>query len=217
MYGYSIVHLTEVTMLAKKSRVILEHRYVNNFSGLDCAQRGLEDINMRMNVAPNLPGSSGNFYIVHQSYRNANCENTSTKMCKCNLHGSHGCPFVIRMMHDARGAGQVHLLEIREHCHVAPGLRRAGLSSEQRVVLQPYLAGGGLRPMDAMRILADANNGTVETAGRSNSSFRTTILGPFLQRQRNRAIGDSYGEILEFARTNSLFTPGHIYYSFLNF
>ena len=69
MYGYSIVHFTEVTMLAKRTRVILEHRYVNNFSGLDCAQRGLEDINMRMNVAPNLPGSSGNFYIIHQSYR----------------------------------------------------------------------------------------------------------------------------------------------------
>ena len=132
-------------------------------------------------------------------------------MLKCGCYLTHRCPFVIREVVDTRPPGQVvHLFAIGEHVHLEQLYRGPGLNLDQRAALEPYLAGGGLRPMHAMRILAVANGRRVDTNGRSNADFRRSILGPFLQRRRNqeaRLVGDSYGEILEFARTHSLFAP----------
>ena len=193
-----------------RQRVHVPHQHVSTIAGVGCLPRAFIEVNARMNVTPNVRGVTNNFYIVQQSYRNAGGIDHTT-MCKCNLSLTHGCPFMMRVLFDTRGDGQVHLFELGAHRHDVQIHHGVGLSFTHRALLIPFLTGGGLRPMDAMRILGEANGGIVDTGGRSNQEFRVRIVGPYLQRYRRQecsAIGDSYAEILQFSKTYSLFLPG---------
>ena len=161
-----------------------------------------------MNVAPNRPGPTGNYFIRHDSYDNAGSTD-HTEILKCNLYNSYGCPFRIRDVKDARGSH--HHFGIAEHHHVEVLRRRRGLTTEQRAVLEPFLEAGNLRPVEAMRILATQNGGFVDTNGRPALEWRNTVLRSWIRRQRGnvaRVIGDTFGDILSFARTHSLFGHG---------
>ena len=184
------------------------HRYISSFHGASAARLSLLHCNTLMNVAPNRPGPTGNYFIRHDSYDNAGSTD-HTEILKCNLYNSYGCPFRIRDVEDARGSH--HHFGIAEHHHVEVLRRRPGLTTEQRAVLEPFLEAGNLRPVEAMRILATQNGGFVDTNGRPALEWRNTVLRSWIRRQRGnvaRVIGDTFGDILSFARTHSLFGHG---------
>ena len=121
----------------------------------------------------------------------------------------------MRIVTDIRdGHDGVYLYAGGVHNHTAPR-RQVGLTAAQRDVLDLHFDDGNLRPNDAMRLLIAANGGIMinNLGGRTAIQFRNTVVRGYLQRKRDqerRDIGNTFGEIVQFARRRSLFTPRQI-------
>ena len=129
---------------------------------------------------------------------------------KCNLCASHRCPFLIREVTDFRN-GHIYVYEIGKHDHAGVYQRRRGLTNEQRILLKLHLTNGDLTPTAAMHILIEANDGIVDTAGKTFREYQDVVVAQYLNRRRNtvaRRVGDTFGDVTDFARRQSLFTPG---------